>query len=127
MKILIDIILYLLSAVFSVVGMILLRMALADQSIESLIASPQALAILAIGMCGYLGGIAVWLLVMVRNPLGIAYPIGTGVVMVASVVAGQVFLAEMIRIEQWIGVMTIMLGIILLSTCGNGSPSRPRT
>lgn len=123
MKFLIDAILYFLSAVSAVVGMILLRMTLADQNVENLLASPEALVNLALGMSGYLGGIAVWLLVMVRNPLGIAYPIGTGVVIVASVVAGQVFLTEIITIEQWIGVMTIMLGIILLSTCRDDYPS----
>lgn len=127
MNFLIDSILYLLSAVFAVLGMVILRIALANQDIEHVIASPETLLRLALGTSLYLGGIAVWLLVMIRIPLGIAYPIATGLVIVASVLGGQIFLAEMITIKQWSGVMAIMLGIILLSKPGDDYPNWPKT
>ena len=71
-----------------------------------LIASTATLVLLSMGFLA---------LSLKTLPLGVAYPIWTGIGSVGSVVAGAVLFREQLHLNSMIGVALICLGILLVS------------
>lgn len=68
----------------------------------------------AVGMILYLLGFAIWLYILQRLPLSVAFPIAAGGLIVATQVAGRVFLGEALQPTQITGVVLILGGIGLI-------------
>lgn len=67
-----------------------------------------------LGLIGYFLGALVWLLVLTRLPLSVAYPcISLGYVIVA--ISSKFIFQEHISVIRWIGIATICLGVFLIS------------
>lgn len=102
---------------FSVSGMVLFKHAtpklkLALAAGESWI-GPGALVLSGAGM--YVLGFLLWLVILSREPLTVAYPIAVGLTMVFSAVLAVVVLREQISWTMALGALLVLAGITLLA------------
>jgi drug/metabolite transporter (DMT)-like permease len=67
-----------------------------------------------IGMIVYVVSVTLWLLVLSRVPVGIAYPM-TSLAYIFSAIAAYYFLGEQLSYLQIIGVFIIILGVYLIA------------
>ena len=49
-----------------------------------------------------------------QNPVSVAYPIGIGLALIASVTGGVLFLDEVMSISKGLGVFSILVGLFLV-------------
>jgi multidrug transporter EmrE-like cation transporter len=105
----VEALIYIASAALTAAGLILLReqlMAENDVEIAMTLLPPVAI---------YVTGLGLWLVAIVRNPLSVAYPIGVGLAMIASVSGGILFLDEVMSIPKSLGVLSILVGLYMVS------------
>lgn len=73
-------------------------------------ASPE----FAIGFVSYAVGFIIWLYILARMPLSVAFPIAAGSLVIATQLTGHFFLSEVITHTQLIGVLLVVAGISLI-------------
>jgi len=71
----------------------------------------------------YLMGLGLWVFAMTRNPLSVAYPIGTGVAIIGSVIGGILFLEESIDMSKGLGILLVLLGVFVIG-CNSKQTAR---
>lgn len=102
--------------VMSVVGLVLMRLGLPATSREGFDQASWA-SILQVGggAALYLGAFAVWLLILSRIELSIAYPIAIGLTLVLVSLSGALILKEPIDLGRILGCFLILAGIIIIA------------
>lgn len=68
----------------------------------------------AAGFVLYGAGFLVWLWLLRRLPLSVAFPTAAGALIAATVLGGYLFLGERLVIAQAIGIAFILVGIVLV-------------
>ncbi len=68
----------------------------------------------AIGFVAYGIGFAIWLYILMRMPLSIAFPVAAGGLIVATQVAGIWFLGEKATTLHATGVVLVLAGIVMI-------------
>jgi len=68
----------------------------------------------ATGFLLYGAGFLVWLWLLRRLPLSVAFPTAAGALIAATVLGGYVFLGEKLLAPQVIGIALILVGIVLV-------------
>jgi multidrug transporter EmrE-like cation transporter len=103
-------------AISSVSGLILMRAGLPEA--RALLAAghwaSSAAACAAFGIVLYVAGFAVWLLILSRNELSVAYPIAIGLTLVGTTAAGFWILSEPVTMWRVAGSALVFLGISML-------------
>jgi multidrug transporter EmrE-like cation transporter len=110
--------------VLGVLGLVLLRANLAQAATlmraGELARAPVLLA--GLGALSYGASFVLWLVVLARVPLSVAYPIAVGVTIGFSTLFAWLLLREPINLRMLLGLVLIVAGVSLVST---GEPSPP--
>ena len=69
----------------------------------------------AVGFIAYGLGFLLWLYILLRMPLSVAFPIAAGALIVATQLLGYLLLGERITVLHGLGVTAIVVGIALIS------------
>jgi drug/metabolite transporter (DMT)-like permease len=103
--------------VFSVAGMVLVKYAApglkAAVSQGTSILLPGLLVAGGAGM--YVLGFLLWMVILTRSPLTVAYPIAVGLTMVFSTLCAVLFLRETLTWSAIAGMVLVFLGVVLLA------------
>lgn len=105
-----DLGLYLASALLTASGLTWLKHELALHGLPAATIALGAAVRLAAAAGVYLTGMVLWLAVLGRNQMSIAYPIGIGLSLVATTLAAMLVLGEPVGIVRLIGVGAILAG-----------------
>jgi multidrug transporter EmrE-like cation transporter len=68
----------------------------------------------AAGFALYGAGFLVWLWLLRRLPLSVAFPTAAGSLIAATVLGGYLFLGERLAVAQVVGIALILAGIVLV-------------
>lgn len=102
---------------FSVAGMVLVKYAIpalkAAAAAGTSVFIPGALVATGAGL--YVAGFALWMVILARTPLTIAYPIAVGLTMAFSTVAAILILGEAMKSQTVVGTLLVFVGIVLLT------------
>lgn len=103
--------------VLSVAGMVLVKYALpmlrAAIGGGGNVVAPGALLAAGAGM--YIVGFGLWMIILARTPLTIAYPIAVGLTMVFSTIAAVLVLDEALKWQTVGGTLLVFAGVVLLA------------
>jgi multidrug transporter EmrE-like cation transporter len=103
--------------VLGVVGLVLLRANLASAATlvraGELTRAPVLLA--GLGALSYATSFVLWLVVLAKVPLSVAYPIAVGVTIAVSTLLAWLLLREPISLRMLIGIALIVVGVTLVS------------
>lgn len=109
-------------ALFGVTGTVLLKRGMteigpfvaASSHLPSLL--PQAIMNISLltGTLFYLAAFVFWLLMLLRLPLSVAYPL-VSINFALVTLSARLILNESVSLVRWLGVVTILLGIYLVS------------
>lgn len=101
----------------SVSGMVLIKHAVpAFKSAVSTGLSPVTPgALVAAGAAMYVLGFGLWMIILARTPLTIAYPIAVGLTIAFSAVAAVLVLGEPLKWQTVVGMLLILAGVVLLA------------
>jgi drug/metabolite transporter (DMT)-like permease len=106
--------------VLGVLGLVLLRANLASAGTlvrsGELMRGPVVLA--AVGALSYAASFLLWLIVLAKVPLSIAYPIAVGVTILVSTLFAWLVLRETMSLRLVLGMVLIVGGVTLVSTAG---------
>ena len=104
--------------VLGVLGLVLLRANLATAATlvraGELARGPVLLAL--VGALSYGASFVLWLVVLARVPLSVAYPIAVGVAIAFSTLFAWLLLREPISLRMLLGIVLIVAGVALVST-----------
>jgi multidrug transporter EmrE-like cation transporter len=75
----------------------------------------QSLVSAAIGCVFYVAGAAVWMVIMARNDLSVAYPIAVGATVITTTLAGTALLGEATSLLRTVGCGLVILGVALVA------------
>lgn len=103
--------------VFSVAGMVLVKYA-APALKAAMVQGASAVApgLLVVGGASmYVLGFLLWMVILTRSPLTVAYPIAVGLTMAFSTVCAAVFLRESLTWSTFVGMLLVFVGIVLLA------------
>jgi multidrug transporter EmrE-like cation transporter len=104
--------------VLGVLGLLLLRANLSTAAAlvraGELVRGPVLLA--ALGALSYGASFVLWLVVLARVPLSIAYPIAVGVTLAFSTLFAWLLLREPMSVRLLLGIALIFSGVTLVST-----------
>jgi quaternary ammonium compound-resistance protein SugE len=110
-----DLALYLASSLLAAAGLTWLKHGLAGAVPTGLLAVGWRTAIeLAAASVVYLSGMFLWLIVLGRNPMSTAYPIGIGLSLVTTTVAAIVVLGEPVGALRLAGIAAILAGAVCI-------------
>jgi drug/metabolite transporter (DMT)-like permease len=70
----------------------------------------------AIGFTLYGVGFLIWMYILLRMPLSIAFPIAAGALIISTQLLGYFLLDERMPLQHIIGVTAIVIGITLISS-----------
>jgi len=103
--------------IFSVSGMVLVKYAApllkAALAAGSGVAGPGSMVVTGATM--YVAGFLLWMLILVREPLTIAYPIAVGLTMLFSTLCAGLFLRESVTWYSVLGALLVLAGVSLLA------------
>jgi multidrug transporter EmrE-like cation transporter len=106
--------------VLGVLGLVLLRANLAPATtlvrVGELARGPVLLA--ALGALSYATSFVLWLVVLARVPLSVAYPIAVGTTIAFSTLFAWLLLREPVSLRMLVGLVLIVAGVTLVSTGG---------
>lgn len=68
----------------------------------------------ALGFASYAIGFVIWLKLLRSMDLSVAFPVAAGSLIIATQVAGVLFLNERLTIYRGVGVMLILLGVSVI-------------
>jgi multidrug transporter EmrE-like cation transporter len=101
----------------SVAGMVLMKYAMPlvkeAATNSSSVFAPTALVAAGAGM--YVVSFALWMVILARTPLTVAYPIAVGLTMALSTFAAVAILGEAVKWQTLAGMCLVFAGIVLLS------------
>lgn len=104
--------------VLGVVGLVLMRAHLATATTflrsGELVRGPVLLALL--GVLSYAASFALWLIILARVPLSVAYPVAVGVTIAVSTLFAWLLLREPMSVRLLLGLVLIVAGVTLVST-----------
>jgi multidrug transporter EmrE-like cation transporter len=104
--------------VLGVLGLVLLRANLASAATllraGELTRGPVLLAL--VGAVSYAASFVLWLVVLARVPLSVAYPIAVGVTIAFSTLFAWLLLHEPMSLRLLLGLVLIVAGVTLVST-----------
>jgi len=110
-----DLALYLASSLLAAAGLTWLKHDLVGVQATGLFAVQWGAAI---GLAGasvvYLSGMFLWLIVLGRNPMSTAYPIGIGLSLVTTTLAAIVVLGEPVGALRLAGIAAILAGAVCI-------------
>jgi multidrug transporter EmrE-like cation transporter len=120
-----DLGLYLASALLTATGLTWIKYDLAGLARPDLLTpdllAPDLLALgratlvrLAAAAVVYLAGMLLWLVVLGRNPMSTAYPIGIGLSLVSTTLAAIVVLGEPVGLLRLAGIAAILAGAVCI-------------
>lgn len=69
-----------------------------------------------VGFAAYVVGFCMWFFILMRSPLSLAFPIAAGGLIVATQIAGYLFLSERITSVHGLGIAFILIGITLIGS-----------
>ncbi|MGH8454985.1 MAG: SMR family transporter [Nevskiales bacterium] len=72
----------------------------------------------AAGFLLYGSGFLLWLWLLRRLPLSVAFPTAAGALIAATVLGGYVFLGEKLLVPQAVGIALILVGVVLVFSRG---------
>jgi multidrug transporter EmrE-like cation transporter len=110
-----DVALYLASALLTAAGLTWIKLQLAVNGLPEAPLVWAAAVQLAAGAGVYLAGMVLWLAVLGRNQMSIAYPIGIGLSLVATTLAAMLVLGEPVGVLRLLGVAAILAGAACIS------------
>jgi multidrug transporter EmrE-like cation transporter len=100
----------------SVVGLILMRLGLPAISRDGFNQASWAPFLeVGAGAALYLGAFAVWLVILSRIELSVAYPVAIGLTLVFVSVSGALLLKESIDLSRVLGIVLILAGITVVA------------
>jgi len=105
--------LLLTQAFISAGGVLLLRASLPDLSKNGI--SLGTIILPSIGAVLYLSSFIIWLYILSRNSVSVAYPISIGATLGFVAIGALVFLGERISFVQIVGMAFLLGGIFLIS------------
>lgn len=112
-----DVALFATYTVASVAGLILLKsnMAVAKASVLRMdwLSAPVLLSF--VGAVLYIGSFGVWLVILDRNELSVAYPVAIGLTLVFSALAASLLLGELLTAGRLVGIGMVFLGIVAIT------------
>lgn len=100
----------------SVAGLIILKHAVGRVSFAA--GSPWVLSDLGMLLAGavlYVGGFALWLLVLARVELSVAYPIAVGLTLVFTTLASTLLFSEVVTTFRLVGIVLVFIGIVVIT------------
>ncbi len=110
-----DLGLYLASALLTAGGLTWIKQDLAALGHLDLLALGLVAALKLAAASGvYLGGMLLWLIVLGRNPMSTAYPIGIGLSLVSTTLAAIVVLGEPVGVLRLAGIAAILAGAVCI-------------
>lgn len=71
--------------------------------------------IVAAGVCLYVFSFLIWLLILARYDLSLAYPVAIGLTLAFSTLAASVALGELLSLTRLVGIAVIFFGVWLVS------------
>jgi drug/metabolite transporter (DMT)-like permease len=112
-----DAALYVLYAVASVVGLLLLKTWLKPMQLGFQITSLPVKPILYVcaGAMLYIFSFLAWLVILTRQELSVAYPIAIGLTLTFSTIGAVVYLGEPVSFVRTAGIVFIFSGILLIA------------
>lgn len=72
-------------------------------------------AVSLLGIVCYGCSFLTWLYITSKNDISYIYPIANGLVTIATILSGILFLSEKVNIIQWLGVGCIVIGIAIIN------------
>jgi multidrug transporter EmrE-like cation transporter len=112
-----DVILFCLYTAASVAGLIIIKAGLAPAQVawqaRSFLVAPTF--IVGMGSVLYIASFLIWLVILGRNDLSVAYPIAIGLTLAFSTLAASIVIGEMISPARSLGVLVIFFGIWLVT------------
>jgi len=106
--------------VLGVLGLVLLRANLAAATTlvraGELARGPVLLA--ALGALSYGASFVLWLVVLARVPLSVAYPVAVGTTIAVSTLFAWLLLREPVSLRMLVGLVLIVAGVTLVSSGG---------
>lgn len=111
------ILLYLGYTATSVSGLILIKSTL-PEILSSKVAKNLAwISVIQFGLGSllYIGSFGLWVVILSKYPLSVAYPIAIGLTLCFSTIVAVFFLSETVGVEKIFGTIFILFGIILIS------------
>lgn len=112
-----DVALFATYTIASVAGLILLKsnMAVAKASVLRMdwLSAPVLLSF--VGAVLYIGSFGVWLVILDRNELSVAYPVAIGLTLVFSALAASLLLGELLTAGRLVGIGMVFLGIVAIT------------
>jgi multidrug transporter EmrE-like cation transporter len=101
----------------SVLGLVLMRLGLPAISRDGFAhASWASLLETGAGATLYLGAFALWLVILSRIELSVAYPVAIGLTLVLVSASGAVLLKESVDLIRVVGIVLILAGISLVAS-----------
>jgi multidrug transporter EmrE-like cation transporter len=111
-----DVILFAGYTAMSVVGLVLMRLGLPAISRDGFgHAAWVPFLEVGAGATLYLGAFAVWLVILSRIELSVAYPVAIGLTLVFVSVSGALLLKESIDLGRVLGIVLILAGISIVA------------
>lgn len=112
-----DVSLYFGYTVASVTGLMLIKSYLpgAHAAIKQAAVNRFEVALTAAGAALYIGSFLLWLIILRRNELSVAYPTAIGLTLVFSTLGAGLFLGEQVSLGRLCGAAVIFLGIVLVT------------
>jgi multidrug transporter EmrE-like cation transporter len=110
--------------VLGVLGLVLLRANLATAATlvraGELTRGPVLLAV--VGALSYAASFVLWLVVLAKVPLSVAYPVAVGVTIAVSTLFAWLLLREPMSLRLLLGLVLIVAGVTLVSTTTGTAP-----
>jgi multidrug transporter EmrE-like cation transporter len=113
----IDFALFATYTIASVAGLILLKsnMTAAKELIIRMDMMAVPVLFMIAGAFLYIGSFAVWLVILERNELSVAYPIAIGLTLVFSTLTASILLSETLSIGRMVGIAMVFVGIVTIT------------
>lgn len=110
-----DLGLYLASSLLAAAGLTWIKHDLAGLGTSGVLAIGWSAGLALVAAAAvYLSGMLLWLIVLGRNPMSIAYPIGIGLSLVTTTLAAIVVLGEPVGLLRLAGIAAILAGAVLI-------------
>jgi multidrug transporter EmrE-like cation transporter len=112
-----DAVLFCVYTAASVAGLVIIKAGLAPAQAAwraaSFLVAPTF--IVGIGSMLYIASFLIWLVILGRNDLSVAYPIAIGLTLVFSTLAARIVIGEIVSPARCLGVLVIFFGIWLVT------------
>ena len=105
--------LFLMQAVISAAGVLILRANLDGFTFRSSVTSIREIGPILLGVLVYGLSFLMWLAILSRTNVSIAYPITIGLTLVFTLLGARIFLNETLSMQAAIGVTLITIGVLI--------------